>query len=128
MARKQENISKSTYYRRIREAKKLGCSPEELPDGRGCQRKGMTGEKGGPWNKKKMFSTEGYVKIRVGRQHVLADPNGYTYEHLLVWVSAGMGRPQSGWVLHHINGNKTDNRLENLELCSRSIHNEKHNR
>lgn len=48
------------------------------------------------WNTAKMISAEGYVKIRVGKVHPLADPNGYAYEHLLVWVSAGNPRPPPG--------------------------------
>lgn len=126
MARKQGEVSKSTRCRRLRDANKLGCSVEELPDKRGHHKRGMRGATAGPWNNQKMFSSQGYVRIRVGCHHPLADPNGYAYEHLLVWVSAGLGRPQKGWVLHHINEDKTDNRLENIELCSRSKHNKYH--
>jgi len=126
MTRKQGKVSKTTHYRRLRDAKKLGCSVKELTDGRGRNKKGMRGVRGGPWNNQKMFSQQGYVKIRVGCQHPLADPNGYTYEHLLVWVSAGNNRPSKGYLLHHRNRDKTDNRIENLELCSRSKHNKYH--
>lgn len=41
------------------------------------------------WQDGKIISSHGYVKVRVGSEHPLADPNGYAYEHLLVWVSAG---------------------------------------
>jgi len=74
------------------------------------------------WNEKQMLSDQGYVKIRVGRSHPLADQNGYAYEHTLVWVSAGdtLGPDE---VLHHINGDRTDNRWENLHRMTRSEHN-----
>jgi len=74
------------------------------------------------WQDGKIISSHGYVKVRVGSEHPLADPNGYAYEHLLVWVSAGRARPGRGQTLHHDNEDKTDNRLSNLALISRSEH------
>lgn len=80
----------------------------------------------GRWNADKIISSNGYVKLRVGRGHPLADPNGYAYEHLVIWVAAGNERPRRGFLLHHRNGDKTDNRLENIELLSRAEHNREH--
>jgi hypothetical protein len=42
-------------------------------------------------------------------------------EHRLVWEAAN-GPIPDGMILHHLNGNKLDNRLENLELVSREEH------
>lgn len=78
------------------------------------------------WNDGRMLSSQGYVKVRVGRGHPLADANGYAYEHLLVWVSAGNPKPPPGWLLHHENENKTDNRLDNLALITKGEHNRLH--
>ena len=66
------------------------------------------------------------VKIRVGVEHPLADPNGYAYEHLLVWVSAGRAIPEENEILHHSNEVKSDNRLGNLELKVRPDHGRHH--
>jgi hypothetical protein len=64
----------------------------------------------------------GYPKVRVGKDHPLADPNGYVYEHTLVMVTA-LGRSLAdGEVIHHKNRDKTDNRIENLELMPRAEH------
>jgi hypothetical protein len=80
------------------------------------------------WNgDRKIMASSGHVKVRVGRAHPLADPNGYAYEHLLVWVAAGNPRPPRGFLLHHKNEVKSDNRLENLELMQRGDHNKMHN-
>lgn len=79
------------------------------------------------WNQARLMSEHGYVKVRVGVSHPLADPNGYAYEHLLVWVSAGNTAPGQGEILHHENGDKTDNRLENLSRLTRGDHNRHHN-
>lgn len=73
------------------------------------------------------MTKHGYIRVRVGKNHPLADPNGYAYEHLLVWVSAGHPRPPVGWLLHHANECKGDNRLSNLELLTRAEHNRRHN-
>lgn len=79
------------------------------------------------WNRGVVRSSHGYVKIRVGVSHPLANPNGYAYEHLVVWCSAGKPRPRSDQVIHHTNGEKTDNRIENLRVIRRGSHNSIHN-
>lgn len=86
------------------------------------------GEDNGAWNGERLYSSHGYVKVRVGKGHPLADPNGYAYEHTLVWAAAGRVKPDGRFaVIHHRNGNKTDNRLENLEAMSRREHKALHN-
>jgi hypothetical protein len=70
--------------------------------------------------------SNGYVKVRVGKGHPLADPNGWAYEHLVVWCAAGNPRPDRGEVLHHANEDKTDNRIGNLRLMERGAHNAAH--
>lgn len=98
--------------------------------GRGNNPASWGNHKSGPdchrWNDGRMITDDGYVKVRVGKEHPLADPNGYCYEHLLVWVAAGRPRPTRGWTLHHANECKTDNRLGNLELMTRTEHNRRH--
>lgn len=93
---------------------------------RGKHRNHARGSRHPRWNLR-LLSTGGYVKVRVGQSHPLADPNGYAYEHLLVWVSAGNPLPAPGELLHHDNGDKQDNRIENLKLQTRSEHNAHHN-
>jgi hypothetical protein len=80
------------------------------------------------WNRGRLLSSEGYVLVRVGRNHPLADPRGYAYEHLLVWVAAGRKRPRRGFLLHHRDEVKDHNRLGNLQLRRRSQHAQEHAR
>lgn len=52
---------------------------------------------------------------------------GVTYsEHKLIWEAAN-GPVPDGFVVHHRNGNKRDNRLANLELLSHGDHSRHHN-
>jgi hypothetical protein len=79
------------------------------------------------WNTGRMLNEDGYVKVRVGIDHPLADPNGYAYEHLVVWCAAGRARPGDDETLHHKDEDKTNNRIGNLELLTRAEHNRLHN-
>lgn len=78
------------------------------------------------WNPGGSVASNGYVKLRVGIGHPLADPNGYAYEHLVIWCASGRPRPAAGCIIHHRNGDKTDNRIQNLALMSRGAHNAEH--
>lgn len=79
------------------------------------------------WSRERIVSSHGYTKVRVGRHHPLADPNGYAYEQLLVWVSAGRPRPGKGEVLKFHNEDRSDCRLENLYVATRAEHNRRKN-
>lgn len=70
---------------------------------------------------------DGYVKIRAGKGHPIADRNGWCYLHQLVWWAAGRVVPK-GFILHHKNEDKADCRIENIELITRSEHNRHHNK
>jgi hypothetical protein len=67
-------------------------------------------------------TAEGYTALAVPEGHHLRQANGYAYEHQLV-AEAMLGRRLiPGEVVHHRNGNRSDNRPENLEITTRSDH------
>jgi hypothetical protein len=57
--------------------------------------------------------------------HALARADGYVFEHRKVVHDAGIDVPE-GYDVHHVNGVKDDNRLENLEVIEKSEHHRLH--
>lgn len=75
------------------------------------------------WKGGRTIATNGYVLVRVGRDHHLADSRGYAYEHRLVAETKLGRRLLPDEIPHHVNGIKTDNHPENIEvLASRTAH------
>lgn len=59
---------------------------------------------------------------RIVNGYVQIDANdGWVMEHRFVWEQTH-GLIPRGWIVHHINGIKDDNRLENLIALSRNKH------
>ena len=50
----------------------------------------------------------------------------YVYEHQSVWWQNTKEVVQDGYLVHHINENKHDNRFENLEISTISKHSRQH--
>ena len=78
--------------------------------------------------RKKILTKQGYVLVW-NPNHPNANKGkgkGYIFEHRLV-MSEHLGRAlEKNEVVHHKNGNKSDNRIENLELLTNEEHMRKH--
>ena len=65
------------------------------------------------WRGGRYQDAEGYIRV-LCHGHPFADRGGYVMEHRLV-MEAALGRPLLPTeIVHHINGIKNDNRIENL--------------
>ena len=70
------------------------------------------------WKGGRTISSHGYVLIKVDEpqhQHLI-QKNLYAYEHQVVMEKKIGRKLRPGEIVHHINGNKQDNRPENLSL------------
>jgi hypothetical protein len=82
-----------------------------------CAGKLRTGKNNSNWNGGRVI-TKGYVLVTVPPGYPNRDKRGYIPEHRLVMEKC-LGRHLEPWeIVHHINHNKQDNRIENLKLYS----------
>ena len=87
-----------------------------------CWSKGIAGASNPSWKGGVTLHHAGYRQIRTNRP---GRSNGYELEHRLVWEAAH-GPIPSSTVIHHVNGDPLDNRLENLMAMSNSEHRKFH--
>lgn len=82
----------------------------------------LVGAKNGNWRGGRVVEPRGYVLIRVGVGHPLADVRGYAYEHRLK-TSNRLGRFVSPVeVVHHDDENTGNNSDSNLVLTKSNAH------
>jgi hypothetical protein len=94
---------------------------------RGRHNRHVRGQSHPRWNHVQLTSSEGYILTRVDAGNHLNIGNGYAYEHRVV-MEQQLGRPLlSTEHVDHINGDRTDNRPENLRVLSASEHQKRHN-
>lgn len=79
------------------------------------------GEKAHSWNGGVRTTTKGYRQV-LSPNHPRADGCGYVMEHILVWErETGVSVPEN-CCIHHLNGNKSDNRIQNLCMMQHTAH------
>jgi hypothetical protein len=83
------------------------------------------GTKNTQWRGGMSKTVQGYVKIKAF-DHPHKDFHNYVYEHVLVMEKKLDRYLDSIECVHHINGKRDDNRIENLRLMTRSEHSKMH--
>ena len=84
--------------------------------------KAHKGKRSFAWKGGRIQDKKGYVYIW-SPEHLNAKSGGYVAEHRYI-MSRHLGRPlKPNEAVHHKNGIKDDNRLENLELMQKRVHN-----
>ena len=75
-----------------------------------------TRENNNNWRGGRSKTQHGYILIRVGVDHPMADVRGYAYEHRIV-AAQKLGRLLlPGEKVHHTDGDKENNDPENIEV------------
>ena len=80
-----------------------------------CDLANANSENNGNWQGGRTNHSKGYIYIK-NRDHPRSGKNGYVFEHILVMESEIGRYLLKGENVHHTNGIRSDNRLENLEL------------
>ena len=77
--------------------------------------------------RKAIVSSKGYI-LEYCPKHHRADSRGYVLQHILVFEKHTGIQVNRDCIIHHINGDKKDNRIENLCLMSFGAHSAMHNK
>ena len=69
-----------------------------------------------------VIGINGYVKVH--------PPKGYKHKsvHQYIWMVANQAEIPEGYDIHHIDGNRSNNSINNLELIEQSTHRSEHNK
>jgi len=86
-----------------------------------CSSSSRKGEANNNWKGGKMLNCRGYIEIRDPKHH-RAKTNGYVYEHILVAEDKIGRRLKEKEVVHHIDGNRSNNNPSNIEAMPLSEH------
>lgn len=102
--------SYGTIGRRLREA----GVPIRLPYWR-------SGALSSQWKGGRHQQAQGYIEVH-DPTYPKANRNGYVLEHIKIWEEIHHQSVPKGWVIHHLNGIRTDNRPCNLMAMPRGKH------
>lgn len=90
-------------------------------------RKGAQARERNPqWKGGRVIASNGYVLVRVGTDHHLADVRGYAYEHRVVAERKLGRRLRDDEEVHHLDRDKQNNAEANLEVVTSGEHRVRH--
>ena len=115
------NICKGTVKRHLRSA---GLKIRDQNDPLVQESKIRKGPKNGRWSGGRFKTHDGYIRVLCS-SHPKADCKGYVAEQNLIWEKHNGPLPDN-YVVHHKNGIKDDNSIENLEAMPDAAHKQLH--
>jgi hypothetical protein len=91
----------------------------------GHHSRGKLRERSTRWKGGRNLSGHGYWRLYLP-DHPSANKSGYVLEHRLVWETEHGQQVPNGCIVHHRDGNKTNNAIDNLELMPFRMHQSMH--
>lgn len=120
---------RSRRYRAKKHAQKFGPNAGDM---RGRHKNHARGDKNARWAGNKLVTSHGYIAVRVplNHPHAWGPPRlrhfKYAYEHIVAMM-AHIGRPiAENEIVHHRDGDRTNNDLRNLQLMTAADHQRYH--
>jgi hypothetical protein len=89
------------------------------------KKKGRPGKNNPNGKGGKYISNDGYVMIYVP-QHALCNCRGYAREHRIVFQKKVGRRLERFEIIHHVDGDKLNNKIENLRIMTKEEHDRLH--
>ncbi len=74
------------------------------------------------WRGGRFVDKNGYIQIFMPTHPRANKSNGYVREHIVVWETANNKSLPKGWIIHHLNGISSDNRISNLAAMPNKSH------
>lgn len=106
--------------RNLSESSKMRCvkKPQTNPGRKGMPKRGLKGKDNPSYKKGFFIRKDGYKMLNFDGKQIM--------EHRHIWIKHNCNIPK-GYHIHHIDGDKLNNKIENLQLMKNSDHQKLHN-
>lgn len=82
----------------------------------------LSGDKNPQWRGGRFQDSNGYIQVKNHDHPQGKNRHSYVFEHTIVWEEYHNRKLPEGYLIHHLNGIKNDNRPQNLIAMTRKDH------